>query len=248
MLGAPLDGFESRKPPRRTTVARLRSRLAFVLETPAWHWTIIALSSLEFALSFSEILYDYLAASSPCHCTSTCTEPESLLKVLDASSLALTNVEVNPSVSGVFLVELPLDLFAFGPEYFLPGVPHWFLHSFDAVVVVGAFVLSVGATGPFQSVASLLIALRLWRVLKLVASVEVGSEEFRAADGTRRDEEVTTNGRQGGTRERRADEKGDEKEESGEEHDGWRTRETCLRQEVKRLRKRIRQLETGIAP
>ncbi|GAA5898957.1 uncharacterized protein JCM6883_003485 [Sporobolomyces salmoneus] len=152
-----------------STFQLLRSRLALVLGSNPWHWTIIALSSLEFAISFSEIIHDYLDASNSCHCTSTCEQSE-IFEILDWASLTITSL---------FLLEIPLDLLAFGIAYYLPrGSPHWFLHLCDALVVIGAFLLTVSSGGPLESVVSLLIVLRLWRILKLVLSLEVGKEEF----------------------------------------------------------------------
>ena len=50
----------------------------------------------------------------------------------------------------------------FGP------VPHAVLHFFDAIVIVTTFVLEVVLRGRERELASLLIILRLWRLVKLV--------------------------------------------------------------------------------
>ena len=50
----------------------------------------------------------------------------------------------------------------------LSGVPHAALHFFDAVVILTTFVLEVVLRGRERELASLLIVLRLWRLVKLV--------------------------------------------------------------------------------
>lgn len=83
------------------------------------------------------------------------------LNVLAHVSLAITTL---------FLVEIPVTLWASGPEYYNPfgRVTHATLHLFDALVIVITFVLEVILRGKEQELASLLIILRLWRLVKLV--------------------------------------------------------------------------------
>ncbi|GAA5853567.1 hypothetical protein JCM3766R1_003131 [Sporobolomyces carnicolor] len=147
-----------------------RGHVALCLDSRAFHWTVIALSSVEFSISLAEILHDYLDSSSPsCLAPYRGGEQSKVFETLDACSLFLTSL---------FVLEIPLNLVAFGVRYYLPKTRHWFLHLFDAFVVTGAFVLSISADGPFASVASLLIVLRLWRVLKLVVSLQVANHEW----------------------------------------------------------------------
>jgi len=143
-----------------------------------------------------------------------------------------------------------MDLIAFGFKFYLP-LPHhdqhWFLHLFDAIVVIGAFILALGAQvcrkhpsleeteltrdreqGPLESVASLLIILRLWRVIKLVASLEEVQENEE-------EEEKIKKGKQ--EKVRRAS------EDSPVEEGGWESEREGWRAEVVRLRKRVRELE-----
>jgi len=59
--------------------------------------------------------------------------------------------------AGFFILEIPADLLAFGITYYLPlphRAEHWFLHLFDAIVVIGAFILAVGAQVRSKSHAS----------------------------------------------------------------------------------------------
>jgi voltage-gated hydrogen channel 1 len=115
------------------------------------------------------------------------------LEILSHLSLVITTL---------FLVEIPLQLWAFGIRYFDPfqfagssenegangteyetrgdargtrkvKVTYSGLHLFDAVVVVTTFVLEVVLKGKERELAGLLILLRLWRLVKLV-----GGESF----------------------------------------------------------------------
>jgi hypothetical protein len=83
------------------------------------------------------------------------------LEVLAHISLVITTL---------FLVEIPLALWAFGLRYYNPfgEVPHAILHAFDAAIIMTTFVLEVILKGKERELASLLIILRLWRLIKLV--------------------------------------------------------------------------------
>lgn len=88
------------------------------------------------------------------------------LEVLAHISLAITTF---------FLIEIPLSIYAFGLKFYNPfgPVPHSVLHLFDAFIIVTTFILEVVLKGREQELASLLIILRLWRLVKLV-----GGESF----------------------------------------------------------------------
>jgi hypothetical protein len=183
----------------------------------------------------------------------------------------------------LFLVEIPLDLVAFGIKYYIPfgssDSPHWFLHSFDAVVVIGAFVLSIGANvslpsfslfsrdplatdwlprepseqGPLESVVSLLIVLRLWRILKLVLSIEVGNQELHETSKSLRAREKQGSTTTATTARRSLDTHGGgegspgKRQYEGEESDSSEKEEGLgrveLEEELVRLRKRVREME-----
>ena len=79
--------------------------------------------------------------------------------------------EVSLAITTLFLVEVPVTVWALGAGHYNPlskTVPHAALHFFDAVVVFTTFVLEVGLRGRERELASLLIVLRLWRLVKLV--------------------------------------------------------------------------------
>ncbi|GFZ50444.1 hypothetical protein JCM24511_08201 [Saitozyma sp. JCM 24511] len=85
------------------------------------------------------------------------------LEVMESLSLA---------IMFVFLIEIPLDLYAFGPRYFglslkRRAVPHAGLHLFDAIVIVGTIIVETSLRGTERELAGLLVLLRLWRLIKL---------------------------------------------------------------------------------
>lgn len=73
-------------------------------------------------------------------------------------------------ITTLFLVEIPLTLWALGHEFYNPfgRIPHSSLHLFDAIIILTTFVLEVILRGKERELAGLLIILRLWRLLKLV--------------------------------------------------------------------------------
>lgn len=73
-------------------------------------------------------------------------------------------------IVSIFLVEIPLSLFAFGFEFYNPfgGFRHATLHLFDAIIIVATFVLEIVLRGKERELAELLVLLRLWRLVKLV--------------------------------------------------------------------------------
>jgi len=105
--------------------------------------------------------------------TPDCPAPESpeWLEVFAHISLAITTL---------FLVEIPLSLWAKGLKYLNPfgTAPHAGLHAFDALVIVTTFTLEVALRGKEKELAGLLIILRLWRLVKLVGGVAVGVGEI----------------------------------------------------------------------
>ena len=96
----------------------------------------------------------------------TCTPVEGpdapvWLEVLSHISLGITTL---------FLIEIPVTLWAMGPKYYNPfgPFPHASLHLFDALVILGTFILEFVLRGRERELAGLLIILRLWRLVKLV--------------------------------------------------------------------------------
>lgn len=86
------------------------------------------------------------------------------MEVLSHISLAITTL---------FLIEIPLTLWALGLRYVNPfgPVPHAGLHAFDSIIILTTFVLEVILRGKEAELAGLLVILRLWRLVKLVGGL-----------------------------------------------------------------------------
>jgi hypothetical protein len=105
----------------------------------------------------ADLIYTFLSPG----CTPAGPHSPQWLEVLAHISLVITIL---------FLIEIPMALWAFGPQYYNPfgHVIHAVLHLFDAAVIVVTFVLEVALKGREKELAGMLIVLRLWRLVKLV--------------------------------------------------------------------------------
>ncbi|KAK3316685.1 hypothetical protein B0H66DRAFT_301714 [Apodospora peruviana] len=74
--------------------------------------------------------------------------------------------------SSLFLVELVVSVWASGLRFF----KDWF-HCFDAFVIIASFVIDVLTRGVLEEIASLVIILRLWRLVKIIEELSVGASE-----------------------------------------------------------------------
>jgi voltage-gated hydrogen channel 1 len=74
--------------------------------------------------------------------------------------------------SCLFMVELLASIWAFGSDYFKSK-----FHLFDAIVITASFIIDILLRGPLEEVASLIIVLRLWRVVKIIEELSVGAQE-----------------------------------------------------------------------
>ncbi|KAH7326321.1 hypothetical protein B0I35DRAFT_466950 [Stachybotrys elegans] len=74
--------------------------------------------------------------------------------------------------SCVFMVELIACVFSYGISYFST----WF-HVFDSVVIVLSFFIDFATQGLTESIGSLVVVLRLWRLAKISEEMVLGSVE-----------------------------------------------------------------------
>ncbi|OAA66600.1 ion transporter [Niveomyces insectorum RCEF 264] len=124
------------------------------------HYLILALVGLDVVAILTEILVSLVTCE-----MGTADEPwvDVVLEITKVSGLV---------ISSLFLVELLVTVWAFGWTFFSA----WF-HCFDAFVILVSFVVDVLAHGVLEEIASLVIVLRLWRVVKIVEEMSVGAEE-----------------------------------------------------------------------
>ncbi|KAI0957388.1 hypothetical protein AcW1_005796 [Taiwanofungus camphoratus] len=147
---------------------RWKDRTAEVLESPALHKTVITLVLIDSACVLADLGYTFLSE--------TCTPSEGPNAPIWLTALAHISLAINT----LFLIEIPLAIWAFGVRYYNPlgGVLHAPLHLFDAVVILTTFILEVVLKGRESQLASLLVVLRLWRLVKLVQGIAVGAGEL----------------------------------------------------------------------
>ncbi|KAE9399305.1 hypothetical protein BT96DRAFT_820767 [Gymnopus androsaceus JB14] len=152
---------------RESETVSYRERLAVWLESAPFHKFVIALITIDAAIVLADLGYTLLSPG----CTPEGPEGPEWLEILSHISLGIT---------AFFLIEIPLAIFAFGLEYYNPfgKIPHAILHDFDAIIIVTTFVLEVFLKGRERELASLLIVLRLWRLVKLVGGIAVGAGEL----------------------------------------------------------------------
>ncbi|KAF8894557.1 hypothetical protein BD779DRAFT_1467157 [Infundibulicybe gibba] len=139
-------------------------RAGELLESRTLHKTVIALITIDAAL---HDIVPNLYPEGP-------DAPE-WLEILSHISLIITTL---------FVVEIPLTLWAFGPKFYNPlgGVTHARLHLFDAFIIVTTFALEVVLRGKERELAGLLVILRFWRLVKLVGGIAVGAGELTEED------------------------------------------------------------------
>ncbi|CAG8457736.1 2822_t:CDS:10 [Acaulospora colombiana] len=130
---------------------RLRSR--------NWHWFILCLVASDFFCVLTTITITFLWPEE---------EHGEMIETLSIIAFLINTV---------FVIEIFLNLFVFGNQYFSTG-PHWFIHLFDALVVIATFLLEIFLKGKEREVAGLLIIFRLWRLIKILSAVAVGLGEY----------------------------------------------------------------------
>ncbi|GAA5866782.1 hypothetical protein JCM3774_001799 [Rhodotorula dairenensis] len=149
------------------TLQRARDKLSRILSTAACEWTIVGLSLMDFFISLAQISYELLRDRT-CECDRSCRPAPPLVDLLELWSLMIT---------GVFVIEISLHIFASGVAYYTRA-RFGLLHLADSVIVIVSFGLELYLVDTEASVASLLIILRLWRLIKLFSSVEEGLETY----------------------------------------------------------------------
>ncbi|VDC06004.1 unnamed protein product [Peniophora sp. CBMAI 1063] len=152
---------------------KLKERVAAFLEHRRTHQLVILLTLLDTAIVLADLSYTLLSPG----CEPPSDENGPLwLDVLSYISLAITCF---------FFIEIPLTIWCFGWQHYNPfgKVPHRGLHFFDAAVIVTTLVLEFALRGKERELAELLIVLRLWRLVKVVEGVAVGTGEMQEESG-----------------------------------------------------------------
>jgi len=148
---------------------RWRIKTGEILETDRLHKLIIGLTLVDATIVITDLSYVFL--------NQTCDmrgDPELPLWLEILAHISLT-------ITALFLIEIPLALWAFSWTYYWPlsyDYPHPGFHLLDAVVIIGSFAIEVGLKGKDRELASLFIIFRMWRIVKVVGGVAVGVNEY----------------------------------------------------------------------
>ncbi|THX44048.1 hypothetical protein D6D10_00619 [Aureobasidium pullulans] len=147
--------------PERTdsTFSTARRCTRRYLNSKFGHYAILLLVSLDCSCIFGEFVIQILT------CEGRVSESKG-----DVAQEAIGIVGL--VFSCLFVLELMASIWAFGFQYFRSK-----FHCFDATVIVASFVIDVLLRGILEEVASLVIILRLWRVIKIMEELSVGAQE-----------------------------------------------------------------------
>ncbi|KAF9483893.1 hypothetical protein BDN70DRAFT_850896 [Pholiota conissans] len=160
--------------PDKSTYEKCQQKTAYYLEHPTLHKIVILLIAIDAACVLADLAYSFLSPT----CAPPGEDSPEWLEILSHISLAITTL---------FLVEIPLTLWALGVEYLNPfgPIPHAGLHLFDSIIILTTFILEAILRGKEQELAGLLVVLRLWRLVKLVGGVAVGTSEIEEENAER---------------------------------------------------------------
>ncbi|KAF5976491.1 voltage-gated hydrogen channel 1 [Fusarium coicis] len=141
------------------SVRSTKEKTAQFLSSKAGHYSVLTLVSLD-VLS---MIADFILNLFKCEQGRKGSDWDLALEILGSVSLVF---------SCLFVVELTASVWAFGWKYF----NSWF-HCFDAFIVIAGFITDVALRGTIEEVASLIVVMRLWRVVKIIEELGVGAQE-----------------------------------------------------------------------
>ena len=142
-----------------------QQRLGRWLESESVHRLILAALIVDFIVVMAEILYTMFEDHNCDNKHQENGHDRSHVEVI-LTALELTSL----SIVSLFVVELTLKVYCFGIQYFTRAK----VHIFDALVVLITFTLMLCLHDEEEDVASLLILLRFWRVIRVIDAVAVG--------------------------------------------------------------------------
>ncbi|KAG8829997.1 hypothetical protein FRC18_008773 [Serendipita sp. 400] len=150
--------------PTRSSAKEWTARM---LQSKAFHRTILTLILIDFVIVVIEISWKLLDNSCPKGGEETAP---AWIQVLLYISMA---------IASLFVLELPPTIWVFGFDYYNPwsGVQHSTFHLLDAIIIILNFVFMF-LQGPAQEIGELLILLRIWRLVKLLGGVATGVENL----------------------------------------------------------------------
>ncbi|KUL90901.1 hypothetical protein ZTR_00964 [Talaromyces verruculosus] len=149
---------------RNTRWARLRAKTRSFLSSKWGHYIVLFMVAVDVACIFA----DFLIELHVCELRERHQTPIDRRWGLAQEALGLIGL----IFSCLFMLELIASVLSFGLSYFRSK-----FHTFDALVIVLAFILDVAFRGVVEELGSLVVVLRLWRVFKIIEEMgEVSAE------------------------------------------------------------------------
>ncbi|KAK0615026.1 ion transporter [Bombardia bombarda] len=146
--------------PFASAYSRWRRQTRRLLATKTKHYVILSFVTLDVAAILADIFINLVSCD---------------LKLQDEPWVEQTGEAlylVGVVFSSLFLGELVVTIWAYGFSFF----QEWF-HCFDAFVILASFIIDVLTRGILEEIGSLVIILRLWRLVKIVEELSVGASE-----------------------------------------------------------------------
>ncbi|KAJ4026839.1 hypothetical protein NW752_001796 [Fusarium irregulare] len=141
------------------SVRTAKEATAQFLSSKAGHYSVLTLVSLD----VMSMIADFVLNLFRCEQGRKGSDWDLALEILGSIALVF---------SCLFMLELIASVWAFGWKYF----NSWF-HCFDAFIVIAGFITDVALRGIIEEVASLIVVMRLWRVIKIIEEISLGAQE-----------------------------------------------------------------------
>ncbi|QDS76257.1 hypothetical protein FKW77_001465 [Venturia effusa] len=146
--------------PKKHAIQTTRGKVKYFLCSKVGHYAVLTLVALDVA----GIIAAFVISLFRCEKRWGNKGWNEALTALDIASLVF---------SSLFMLELVLSIWAFGPTYFRSR-----FHIIDALVVITGFALDLSLHGgTIEEAASLIVVLRLWRVFKIIEELSLGAQE-----------------------------------------------------------------------
>ncbi|EEA28233.1 hypothetical protein TMatcc_003445 [Talaromyces marneffei ATCC 18224] len=152
-------------PDRNTTWTVFRAKTRSFLMSKWGHYLVLLLVAVDVACSFANFLIELRV----CELRERHQTPIDRRWSLAQETLGLLGL----IFSCLFMLELIASVLSFGLSYFRLK-----FHTFDALVIVLAFVLDVSLRGIVEKLGSMVVVLRLWRVFMIIEEMSEVSADM----------------------------------------------------------------------
>ncbi|EED23341.1 conserved hypothetical protein [Talaromyces stipitatus ATCC 10500] len=151
--------------PNTSYYAHLRAKTRAFLSSKWGHYIVLCMVAVDVACIFADFLIELWV----CELSERHQTPIDRRWSLAQEALGLVGL----IFSCLFMLELIASVLSFGLGYFRSK-----FHTFDALVIVLAFILDIALRGVVEELGSLIVVLRLWRVFKIIEEMSEVSAEM----------------------------------------------------------------------